>query len=146
METLNHECYVSLETAKLLKEAGFDWWTDRYYGSTAYLKRTHTAVSPDEHKANAIYWKENTTLVLGGHKNDDSLSYSAPTLDVAQRWLREVKGVDVFAYRNKPKDKFESVVSFKHAWSTTGMRIDSYEEALEAGTKKALERILEKGE
>ena len=22
---MNHECYVSLEVAKLLKEAGFDW-------------------------------------------------------------------------------------------------------------------------
>ena len=31
METINHECYVSLEVAKLLKEAGFDWECQSYY-------------------------------------------------------------------------------------------------------------------
>ena len=25
MTIINHECYISLEIAKLLKEAGFDW-------------------------------------------------------------------------------------------------------------------------
>ena len=28
METINHECYGSLEVAKLLKEEGFDWPRD----------------------------------------------------------------------------------------------------------------------
>ena len=31
METENHEYYVSLEVAKLLKEAGFDWEIMPFY-------------------------------------------------------------------------------------------------------------------
>ena len=125
METINHECYVSLEVAKLLKEAGFDWEIKTFY-FTDQLGET----------------------MLGDAKNHNFSNQfiSAPTLDVAQRWLREVKNVDVFAYRNEPKDKFESIVSVNKKWSTTGMCINTYEEALETAIKKALEMILEKGE
>ena len=31
MEIINHECYVSLEIAKLLKRAGFGWEGKSYY-------------------------------------------------------------------------------------------------------------------
>ena len=31
MTIINHECYVSLEVAKLLKAAGFDWEVSRWY-------------------------------------------------------------------------------------------------------------------
>lgn len=121
-----HETYVTLETAKLLKEAGFDW---KCYGNIT---------DGDTEPFISIFAETNSSL------EDDE--YSAPTLEVAQRWLRELKGVDVFAYRNEPKDKFESVVSFDEEWSSTGMCINKYEDALEAGIKKALEIILEKGE
>ena len=110
METINHECYVSLEVAKLLKEAGFDW--QDYFAA---------------------------------HSIDEHFHWEIP-LHIAQKWLREVKNVDVFAYRNEPKDKFESIVSVNKKWSTTGMCINTYEEALETAIKKALEMILEKGE
>ena len=86
--------------------------------------------------------------MLGDAKNHNFSNQfiSAPTLAVAQQWLREVKNVDVFAYRNEPKDKFESIVSVNKKWSTTGMCINTYEEALETAIKKALEMILDKGE
>lgn len=125
METINHECYVSLEVAKLLKEAGFDWEIKTFY-----------------------FNNELGETMLGDAKNHNFSNQfiSAPTLAVAQQWLMEVKNVDVFAYRNEPKDKFESIVSFNKKWSTTGMCINTYEEALETAIKKALEMILEKGE
>lgn len=125
METMNHEYYVSSEIAKLLKEAGFDWEIKTFY-----------------------FMGQIGETMLGDAKNHNFSNQfiSAPTLAVAQQWLREVKNVDVFAYRNEPKDKFESIVSFNKKWSTTGMCINTYEEALEAGIKKALEMILEKGE
>ena len=125
METINHEYYVSIEVAKLLKEAGFDWEIKTFY-----------------------FMDQLDETMLGDAKNHNFSNQfiSAPTLEVAQRWLREVKNIDVFAYRNEPKDKFESIVSFNKKWSTTGMCINTYEEALEAGIKKALEIILEKGE
>ena len=79
------------------------------------------------------------------HSIDEHFHWEIP-LHIAQKWLREVKNVDVFAYRNEPKDKFESIVSVNKKWSTTGMCINTYEEALETAIKKALEIILEKGE
>ena len=125
MTTINHEYYVSSEIAKLLKEAGFDWEIKTFY-----------------------FNNELGETMLGDAKNHNFSNQfiSAPTLAVAQQWLREVKNVDVFAYRNEPKDKFESIVSFNKKWSTTGMCINTYEEALETAIKKALEIILEKGE
>ena len=121
METMNHEYYVSSEIAKLLKETGFDWEIKTFY-----------------------FMDQLGETMLGDAKNHNFSNQfiSAPTLAVAQQWLREVKNVDVFAYRNEPKDKFESIVSFNKKWSTTGMCINTYEEALEAGIKKALEIIL----
>ena len=125
METINHEYYVSIEVAKLLKEAGFDWEIKTFY-----------------------FMDQLGETMLGDAKNHNFSNQfiSAPTLEVAQRWLREVKNIDVFAYRNEPKDKFESIVSFNKKWSTTGMCINTYEEALETSIKKALEMILEKSE
>ena len=157
MEKIDNEYYVSLEVAKLLKEAGFDWLTHQYYGSTAYLKRTHTAVDPDEHKASAIYWKEDTALTFSGHRNDDSLSYSAPTLDVTQRWLREVKGIEVYAHvfydSREMLDEWDvyvyevnHIIKQIEDWINSYDVYHSYEEAQEAGIKEALEMILEKGE
>ena len=134
MTIINHECYISLEIAKLLKEAGFDWklnsrWQD--WGG----KNPHEFIL----KTDLLY-------ADGPAEYDGFHALPSPTLDVAQRWLREVKNVDVFAYRNEPKDKFESIVSVNKKWSTTGMCINTYEEALETAIKKALEMILEKGE
>ena len=120
MKAMNHEYYVSSEIAKLLKEAGFDWEIKTFY-----------------------FMGQIGETMLGDAKNHNFSNQfiSAPTLAVAQQWLREVKNVDVFAYRNEPKDKFESIVSFNKKWSTTGMCINTYEEALETAIKKVLEII-----
>ena len=135
METINHEYYVSLEVAKLLKEAGFDWECTHYY-SVNTLHEPNNGFIHIYKQYEALFYDHNRTKMP---------VYSAPTLEVAQRWLREVKNIDVFAYRNEPKDKFESIVSFNKKWSTTGMCINTYEEALETSIKKALEIII-KGE
>ena len=85
---------------------------------------------------------------------------AAPTLDVAQRWLREVKSIEAVPWRWPTKVLF---VSGYKPWSyriityrdLENVDIDdfnasgedyfkTYEEAQEAGIKKALEIILEK--
>ena len=38
METSNHECYISLDVAKLLKEAGFDWKCRCYYETSGKFR------------------------------------------------------------------------------------------------------------
>ena len=125
MEIANHECYVSLEVAKLLKKAGFDW--DTY---SAYNK-------------DGLFTDKNRSILTW---NDFANYYSAPTLDVAQRWLREVKNYEVFVVVKFLADKeyIARVETNISGYSTDIYKF--YEEAQETGIKKALEMILEKGE
>ena len=118
METINHECYVSLEVAKLLKEAGFDWECPYKY----------------ERSIMACRYED----------------YEKPTLDVAQRWLREAKNyyvsVEVFVHdldKNNIYYTYNWVVYF-NGDRYSGSDFDTtryYEVAQEAGIKKALELI-----
>ena len=112
MEIINHECYVSLEVAKLLKEAGFDWECREYYPSSFMACRYE--------------------------------EYAKPTLEVAQRWLREVMKMEVFVEPFVGFYKY-AVEELKENGVYSDGRGESYEEAQEAGIKKALEIILEKG-
>ena len=127
METINHECYVDLEVAKLLKEAEFDWECSSYYDDDIF------------------------------HKGNDELPrwegdyiYSAPTLEVAQRWLREMKEIDVIvtyeAVLNKKTVVYEkkyAVVVYDAFIKKDNNYHDTYEEALEAGIQKCLTILLE---
>lgn len=152
METVNHECYVSLEVAKLLKEAGFDWACREYYYN---FTTTGWSLSFDDNFVNWNNWSEQYV--------------SAPTLDVAQRWLREVKhcfvniNIDVddnecedtivvepftcnyiiegFPYcNNSPGDDYIRNAHGEREY------FDTYEEAQEAGIKKCLTILLKENE
>ena len=138
MEIINHECYVSLEIAKLLKEAGFDWEvnTCRYNSS------------PDKISSNGTL-----TSNFNGYAFQH-IAISAPTLDVAQKWLREVKKYHIYV---RPYDLDDgtyvtNIVITDSRWGSLqdnnkkAIIFKTYEEAQEAGIKKALEIILEKGE
>ena len=86
-----HESYVSLEIAKLLKKLGFKW------GCRAAWDLTF----PDEPYLNydAVYQTD--------FNNDvDDILY-APTLSVAQRWLREVKKLYIEIRRMPKCDLFD---------------------------------------
>lgn len=131
MKTTNHEYYVSLEVAKLLKEAGFDWLTR--YSYDLYL-----------------YSTEGEKRVIDGFAstfcNEHNVLASMPTLEVAQRWLREVKNYEIFVVVKFLADKeyIARVETNISGYSTDIYKF--YEEAQEAGIKKALEIILDKGE
>jgi len=60
------EDYVSFETAKLLKEKGFDIPV-KYY-----------------------YWKDTTIHSSCYNWNEETEKYSKPTLQMSMKWLREV--------------------------------------------------------
>ena len=125
MEIANHECYVSFEVAKLLKKAGFD--LDTY---SAYNK-------------DGMFTDKNRSILTW---NDFANYYSAPTLDVAQRWLREKLDLIVTIDYNYHKGVFLCKVYNKAECLSILFDCPVYEEAQEAGIKKALEMILEKGE
>ena len=146
METINHECYVSLEVAKLLKEVGFDW------------------------KCNGVFLSEDGTQYAfikadaacdNNNSKYNPYNISAPTIEVAQRWLRVVKGIyiGITAIENKRavtnsdgwtfhyeygKPTFDCDIQDERCENMCTLydSFDTYEEALEVGIKKALEIIL----
>lgn len=129
-----HESYVSIETAKLLKKAGFYWDCYELY-EREYEQDGRTRA---ETSAN---W------------NSTSKYYSAPTLEVAQRWLREVKdiSVDISSTRYGEWEYIIRKISQSNhndnvILALTACGFYTYEEAKEASIKKAIEIILEKGE
>ena len=131
MKTINHECYVSPEIAKLLEQVGFDWKC-KY----AYIV-TPEGDMPTGEEGMLTDYVENVNWIV-----------KAPTLDVAQRWLREVKGLIVqidFLRHNK---WWYLVLQGERVETLENPRVkfNTYEQAQEAGIKKALKIILEKGE
>lgn len=132
MNTINHEIYVSFEIAELLKKAGFDWKCEHPYFNGIFDKNSY---------------EPNNFL-------DATYQIAAPTLEIAQKWLREVKDIDIYIFpttNNKRGCVYEcGIKTFGRALWIKGQpyttQYDTYEEAQEAGIKKALEIILEKKE
>lgn len=90
------EAYVSYEVAKLLKERGFDWFTYAYYTKDDVDTKPYFGMEnlcPDN-------WNGEV-----GEVND--LWFSAPTQQMACRWLREAHNIfimptiDSDAYRTQ---------------------------------------------
>ena len=137
MQNINHEYYVSNEVAKLLKEAGFDWETKNWWDYCKPIDEWSLRNYPEA----PVNWNSK-------YYNYDC---SAPTLDVAQRWLREEKNlillIDVTpSYCNGKPMGYKFVIHVSCGNHILGEWKDTYEEAQEAGIKKALGIILEKGE
>lgn len=119
-----NEDYVSFEVARLLKEKDFDWYCRAYY---------------DYNNSGLSYLNDisNTYDV-----------YAAPTLYMAQKWLREEKSIHIlidvhageyFAVLWKTNGTFIKSLALKgpninHDW-------DNYEQALQAGILEALKLI-----
>lgn len=85
---MNNEDYVSYNLAVALKDAGFDWECDSYYDSHRNLYRYATS--------------DRVNRNTNGHHTP---SCSAPSLVVAQKWLRK-KGVEVEVTLNKYDGRF----------------------------------------
>ena len=132
MVTINHEYFVSPEIAKLLKEAGFYWRVRYMYRNNNPTLCICTERSyrntPKPNKC-PMYWQ-----------------YAAPTLDVAQKWLREVK--DILLYITPKRVNMEWKWNFWYIDLRDKTNIEqrystkvfnTYEEAQEAGIKKCLE-------
>lgn len=146
MIIVNHECYVSPEVAKLLEEAGFNWEVNHSYSDVSALDNSCSGYIED--------------LPFYHNLNDGKYGgLSVPTLDVAQRWLREVKHLDIsiiydptiksqpYIYEiydmdEKIDDIFGPISPVTHSYSNGYFY--TYEEAQEYGIKKTLEIILKK--
>lgn len=128
------ESYVSFDTAKLLKEAGFDVPCNSYYELEDSEVVRKDSIGSSDYNA-----YEDTVC-------------SRPTHALAARWLREVHDTFVKMERVGSFDGKEfrlywsfSIISVSTAClkSISGGRYDGYEEALEVGIVQVLERIIE---
>lgn len=124
------EDYVSFEIAKLFKEKGFDEICIGFYTPQKELHFT--------------FLGETNSMWL-----DDSIS--APTLQMAMKWLREVHNYNIsicldsyvepydnqyYILIRRRKDKYENISPCEQVF------FDTYEEACEAAIKYCLENLI----
>lgn len=124
------EDYVSFETAKLLKEKGFDAKCKKYYN----LKMLTNLYYGCEYVRNRDL------------KDEDDCS--APSLGMAMKWLREVHKLSIEPYYN---EVLTWVVDIKYIGKHTDTRefetvrenwYKTYEQACEAAIKYCLENLI----
>ena len=136
------EDYVSFETAKLLKEKGFDAECDYFYADGELVRA----------RGGACNWNYGETLYTD-YKNE----CSAPTLQMTMKWLREIKGLNIYA-RGVWKDVEVQYGDWEPAvvgyeWFVESLTDDTYlkmsveqfltyEEACEAAIKYCLENLV----
>jgi hypothetical protein len=130
------EDYVSFETAKFLKEKGFNEpCRSNYRSKYSFDKRPFFHNSPKDFNG-----KEYEGL--------NSEWYSAPTLQMAMKWLREEKGIAVIPIISSVLDfeKFlwdvKIVVAKTHDSYSQGWVYEKQESACEAAIKYCLENLI----
>ena len=124
METIYFVSHVSREVAELLRKAGFDWSSIGYYNKLGFF---HNAIPQHD-------------------------ELKAPALDVAQRWLREVRGIHITVKADVASidcKYFVTVIISDTKWGNVQdenkktILFNTYEEAQEAGIQKCLTILLE---
>ena len=148
------EDYVSFETAKLLKEKGFDCNTNCYYLEDSATRTLFYSPIRENHNASI----ENNELDI--HINISSGKMSSPTLQMVMKWLREKQNLFIeiqyygceadkkahFEYSYvisefvKIDNKICTVVGLKEKKAKA--RFSSYEEACESAIKCCLENLI----
>ena len=121
------EEFMTLETAKLLKEKGFDLPVETVFNFDDN--------SPQQFKLRVNY-------------NNFPSFYSRPSQFLAQKWLRETKNLHITIYNSASgytydisKADMGTVLYCFPEGPNDGGNWDTYEEALEAGIIKALKLI-----
>ena len=127
------EDYVSFETAKLLKEKGFDWESIGYYVDD----------EPNDVKYSLL-----------GETNSiwESRCCSAPTLQMAMKWLREIHDLNCQVMLDSWSEAYGSCGyyyminqkngGFREISPDDSIFFDSYEDAVEAAIEYCLEHLI----
>ena len=121
------EEFVTLETAKLMKEKGFNEYCKNVIDIDNILKVT--------------LYRTNSNL--------PKQCFSLPTQSIAQKWLRETKNLHIEIYRSAVGYGYAIVKADNGTWQedddsrgpNDGGLWDTYEEALEAGIQEVLKLI-----
>lgn len=147
------ETYITIDTAKLAKEKGFDVFVDN-----SFVEYLVTSIDPDDEDGSGPFSmtkgeiNEHSQIFANNWQESDYscesyTMYARPSQSVLQEWLRKVK--DIIVLVNYHSFAIESENGwFYHFgkrtnWFTVEIhgKYNSYEDALEAGLKDALNRI-----
>lgn len=131
------EDYVSYDTAKLLKEKGFD-------------ESIETLIGPEEiiyHLDENSISRQIHSTISNSEINIYSEGVSCPTLQMAMKWLREVHNLDIIVPPQFDNSKWTySAIIFKLSIPCTEIRLndnkDKKEQACEAAIKYCLENLV----
>ena len=140
MATISED-YVSFETAKLLKEKGFDGACNRVYQGPN-LKYTTIPISPLMSLGEFGGFHPKQLYVTNNELGD--IAYTAPTLQMAMKWLREVHKLYItishrFSHNADQDVCFSYYINIDTAEDGEYM---TYEEACEAAIKYCLENLI----
>ena len=119
------EDYVSFETAKLLKEKGFDEKCKTYY-----------KVFPEQRIAAIYHSSENR-----GVSEDDPNEILCPTLQMAMKWLREVHNIDISIIPLRSHKEYLPRIE-SDTISHDAIPCKEYEKAAEIAIKYCLENLI----
>ena len=122
------EAYVSFETAKLLKEKGFDESCYQKYDSDGELSFNHVGY-------------------INSEKSCDDFYALAPTHQMAMAWLREVHNIniDIVPVWNQIRWEYQIFIitptTSQHPYVDDTLYLN-YEEAVDAALKYVLENLI----
>lgn len=124
------EEFVTLETAKLLKEKGFVWECERTISCDKIIRR----------------WNHPQYISCCTEIDGELVEFLCPTLYVALKWLREIKKLHVeVSYMYENYWIYDILTIPNHDLVGLSDRpiihYKSYEEALEAGIQEVLKLI-----
>ena len=133
------EDYVSFESAKLLKEKGFDTPTKIWYGKVT----SHWGGDSSGDRTYINEYKDSVNNHL-----DDSFEFLCyrPTLQMAMKWLREAHNIHIvvncgFGGERKWFSNILNIVSHHKYPNSTGY-FNSYEEACDEAIIYCLENLI----
>ena len=141
------EDYVSFETAKLLKEKGFDAECHSHYYPCHYPDG-----SIEYHRDKSAQSRTKIWYNVYSLKNLPKDHYLAPTIQMAMKWLRETHDFNVNTELNIHgyfcslshivRDLSGHIIDIEdsEAWETA--YYDSYEQAVESAVKYCLENLI----
>lgn len=120
---------VTLETAKLLKEKGFNWKCEHIIGCNKVITKYDLPQS----------------MSCCTEIDNESVEFLCPTLYIAQKWLRENHSIHIVVDFNQYGRWYYRLYDIKDYDFLSETEVDkiykSYEEALEAGIQEALKLI-----
>lgn len=141
------EDYISFETAKLLKEKGFD------ETCRAFWKKWNGEINfCDCNTSHTFEYCHNT--MLENYNDSEETNIAAPTLQMTMKWLRKVHHIFIditFRFsRNADNDinfsyyaeKYENYYGYGDYCGYGDGEFNSYEEACESAIKYCLENLI----